>query len=138
MHAIRSLFSKKSDSEPEPEQCDQLGPQALFNATAKDHSSVDIIFVHGIRGSSLGTWLKRAVCWPRDILKEDIKDASYDARIITWGYDSSAANVFSYASEESIFGHAETLLGDLSRLRVGKVLFSSNSTSCRESASKIN
>ncbi|KAI9761267.1 MAG: hypothetical protein M1840_001991, partial [Geoglossum simile] len=98
----------------------QLGPQVLFHVTAKDHSGVDVIFVHGLRGSSLGTWSKGVVCWPRDLLKIDIQDALYDARIITWGYDSSAANVFSYASKESIFGHAETLLEDLSRLRAGK------------------
>jgi hypothetical protein len=101
----------------------QLGPQVLFHVTAKDDSGVDVVFVHGLRGSSLGTWSKGVVCWPRDLLKIDIQDASYDARIITWGYDSSAANVFSYASKESIFGHAETLLEDLSRLRAGKVLF---------------
>ncbi|KAI9758975.1 MAG: hypothetical protein M1840_003619 [Geoglossum simile] len=99
---------------------DQLGPQVLFHVTAKDDSGVDVVFVHGLRGSSLGTWSKGVVCWPRDLLKIDIQNASYDARIITWGYDSSAANVFSYASKESIFGHAETLLEDLSRLRVGK------------------
>jgi hypothetical protein len=102
---------------------DQLGPEVLFHVTAKGDSGVDVIFVHGLRGSSLGTWSKGVVCWPRDLLKIDIQDASYDARIITWGYDSSAANVFSYASKESIFGHAETLLEDLSRLRAGKVLF---------------
>ncbi|KAH0533863.1 hypothetical protein FGG08_007514 [Glutinoglossum americanum] len=99
---------------------DQLGPQVLFHVTAKDDSGVDVVFVHGLRGSSLGTWSRGVVCWPRDLLKTDIQDASYDARIITWGYDSSAANVFSYTSKESIFGHAETLLEDLSRLRAGK------------------
>ncbi|KAI9866722.1 MAG: hypothetical protein M1813_000664 [Trichoglossum hirsutum] len=101
----------------------QLGPQVLFHVTAKCDSGVDVVFVHGLRGSSLGTWSKSGVCWPRDQLKIDIQDASYDARIITWGYDSSAANVFSYASKESIFGRAETLLEDLSRLRAGKSAF---------------
>ncbi|KAI9778144.1 MAG: hypothetical protein M1839_008353 [Geoglossum umbratile] len=99
---------------------DRLGPQVLFHVTTKDVSGVDIVFVHGLRGSSLGTWSKGVVCWPRDLLKIDIQDASYDARIITWGYDSSTANVFSYASKGSIFGHAETLLEDLSKLRAGK------------------
>ncbi|KAI9774253.1 MAG: hypothetical protein M1840_004147, partial [Geoglossum simile] len=99
---------------------DQLGPRVLFHVTAEGDSGVDIVFVHGLRGNSLRAWSKGVVCWPRDLLKIDIQDASYDTRIITWGYDSSAANVFSYASKGSIFGHAETLLEDLSRLRAGK------------------
>jgi hypothetical protein len=58
-----------------------------------------------------------SVCWPRDLLKNDLTNT----RIITWGYDSSIANVLEYASKESIFGYAESLLGDIGRLRKDKV-----------------
>lgn len=74
---------------------------------------VDIVFVHGLRGGCVTTWSKGEVCWPRDLLKEEIPDA----RVITWGYDSKVANLLTYASHESIFGHAERLLADLARLR---------------------
>lgn len=76
-----------------------------------------IIFVHGLRGHALETWSKGPVCWPRDLLKNDTPNA----RIITWGYDSGVANAFKYASKESIFGHSETLLGDVAMLRSDKV-----------------
>lgn len=76
-----------------------------------------IIFVHGLRGHALETWSKGLVCWPRDFLKDDIPNA----RIITWGYDSSVADALKFASKESIFGHSETLLGDIAMLRRDKV-----------------
>jgi pimeloyl-ACP methyl ester carboxylesterase len=117
MLSLRSLLA----DEPEAEHPSQIGPHVLFDLATRDHDGFDIVFVHGLRGSSFGTWSKNGVCWPRDLLKEDTKEASLDARVITWGYDASIANVFTYASQESIFGHAETLLGDLARLRIGKV-----------------
>lgn len=76
-----------------------------------------VIFVHGLRGHAFETWSKGLVFWPRDFLKDDIPNV----RIITWGYDSGVANALKYASKESIFGHSETLLGDMERLRRDKV-----------------
>lgn len=32
----------------------------------------DIVFVHGLGGSSTGTWTKDSILWPRDLLKERI------------------------------------------------------------------
>ena len=63
------------------------------------------------------TWSKGNVFWPRDLLKDDLKQA----RVITWGYDASIANAFTYASKESLFGHGNTLLDDLARVRKGIV-----------------
>ncbi|KAH0542624.1 hypothetical protein FGG08_003032 [Glutinoglossum americanum] len=70
-------------------------------------------FVHGLRGDAFETWTKGEVCWPRDILKNDISDT----RIITWGYDSGVLKVTKAASQASIFSHAENLLNDISRSR---------------------
>jgi hypothetical protein len=75
--------------------------------------AADVVFVHGLRGHPLGTWTRNGVCWPRDILKDELKNA----RIISWGYDSTVANVRSFPSQNSIFGHAENLLSDLARIR---------------------
>ena len=122
MRAFRNLFPKRSAGEPETEQDGQVGPLPLSDSTTAD-GGVDIVFVHGLRGNRIGTWSKHNVFWPRDLLAKDINDASLKCRVITWGYDASIANVFMYASQESIFGHAETLLGDLSRSRVDKVFF---------------
>ncbi|GAB1316550.1 hypothetical protein MFIFM68171_06760 [Madurella fahalii] len=38
---------------------------------------------------------------------------------MTWGYDANIAQLFRQSSQESIFGHAKTLLSDLARLRNG-------------------
>ncbi|KAE8454517.1 hypothetical protein EG329_000140 [Mollisiaceae sp. DMI_Dod_QoI] len=92
---------------------DDVGPLDLFDDCEGNTSGTDLIFVHGLRGSRLKTWSSGNVLWPRDLLKGDVENA----RVITWGYDASVANAFTYASKESLFGHAETLLSDLSRLR---------------------
>ena len=99
---------------------DGIGPLNVRDDCEGDASGIDLIFVHGLRGSRLKTWSSGDVFWPRDLLKDDVKNA----RVITWGYDASVANAFAYASKESIFGHADTLLNDLARLRKGIVCLS--------------
>lgn len=96
---------------------ERIGLQVLSNTCEKSNSGVDIVFVHGLRGSRIRTWSTADVCWPRDLLPKDVADA----RILTWGYDSSVANLFTQASQEKLFGHAETLLNDLARDRTGVV-----------------
>ncbi|KAH6679845.1 Alpha/Beta hydrolase protein [Plectosphaerella plurivora] len=94
-----------------------VGPQILTHEPPQ-HDGPDIVFVHGLRGSRLGTWTASdpdKTCWPRDLLAQDIPNA----RIIAWGYDSSIANVFKPASHESLFNHGETLVSDLAHLRGG-------------------
>ena len=39
-------------------------------------------------------------------------------RIITWGYDADVANVFKYSGHASIFGHDQSFLRDIARLRL--------------------
>ncbi|KAK7973451.1 hypothetical protein PG988_007585 [Apiospora saccharicola] len=75
-------------------------------ASGGESPKVDIIFVHGLRGSSLNTWSRGEICWPRDLLKDDLPEA----RVFTFGWDSMIANATSYASQDSLFGHAGTLL----------------------------
>ncbi|KAH0563421.1 hypothetical protein GP486_002011 [Trichoglossum hirsutum] len=94
---------------------DGVGPLDFPDDCEGNTSGTDLVFVHGLRGSRLKTWSSGDIFWPRSLLKDDVKNA----RVITWGYDASVANVFTYASKESIFGHADTLLSDLARLRRG-------------------
>ena len=90
------------------------GPLVLFPSETEEHGvKFDIVFVHGLRGDRIATWTRDGVCWPRDLLREDLPGA----RVITWGYDSTVANLLKPASQESIYGHADTLLSDLSNLR---------------------
>jgi protein SERAC1 len=112
------MYRKKGeggiDAAAQQDSTDPIGPLELFNTCETKDSGIDLVFVHGLRGSRIKTWSsKNNICWPRDLLPDDVEHA----RAITWGYDSSVANLFSYASKESIFGHADTLLNDLARLR---------------------
>src|ERR1700733_5386306 len=109
----------ESDAEEgsETSASDGVGPLDFPDDCEGNASGTDLVFVHGLRGSRLKTWSSGDVFWPRDLLKDDVKNA----RVITWGYDASVANAFTYASKESIFGHADTLLSDLARLRRGIV-----------------
>jgi len=82
--------------------------------------ALDIVFVHGLRGHYLNTWStadKRTgrIFWPGDFLRDDVKDA----RVISWGYDAMAASAQpgSVVSQNSIFGHAGSLLNDLANVR---------------------
>jgi hypothetical protein len=42
-----------------------------------------------------------------------------ERRILAWSYDSSVAEISTFSSHKSIFGHADSLLGDLVRMRRG-------------------
>ncbi|KAI0896096.1 hypothetical protein F4806DRAFT_51141 [Annulohypoxylon nitens] len=94
---------------------DGLGLLKCHDGCDGPSDGIDLVFVHGLRGSRVKTWSKGGVFWPRDFLRDDFKKA----RIVSWGYDANIANAFSYASQESLFGHANTLLNDLARLRRG-------------------
>ncbi|KAJ8127228.1 hypothetical protein O1611_g6408 [Lasiodiplodia mahajangana] len=125
-HIISRLKSKDKDqgdadegpgteSMSNPASSDIIGPLDFPDDCEGSTDGFDLIFVHGLRGSRLKTWTRNDVFWPRDLLKDDLRNV----RVITWGYDANIANAFTYASEESLFGHATTLLNDIARLRRG-------------------
>ena len=74
----------------------------------------DVVFVHGLGGDPIDTWTEKGICWPRDLLKDDLDNV----RIMSWGYDSGIAHLWKSTSQASVFGHAETLLSDLANLRL--------------------
>lgn len=107
---------------------DPIGLRVLY-APSKPHS-VDIIFVHGLGGSSRKTWALNNVpgtFWPQDWLPDEPEINT--ARILTFGYNadfkSRGPNNLS-----SISDFARALLfgmkfgKDGSDLNVGKVLLS--------------
>jgi hypothetical protein len=89
---------------------DGRGPIILFDGIKKGEEGVDIIFVHGLYGHRVGTWTKGSVCWPRDLLGHDVKNA----RVITFGYASAMGTSGNVFSEQ-----AERLLTDITRVRIG-------------------
>ncbi|KFZ04268.1 hypothetical protein V502_10280 [Pseudogymnoascus sp. VKM F-4520 (FW-2644)] len=111
---LRDLFSKKSKSSSNKDSQAESFDKAPLGADVLHEGEGEIVAeqVHHLPS----TWFKGPICWPRDFLKNDIPNA----RIITWGYDAGVANALRYSSKESIFGHSETLLSDIERLRRDK------------------
>ncbi|KAH8748169.1 Alpha/Beta hydrolase protein [Hyaloscypha sp. PMI_1271] len=85
--------------------------EVLFEGT--NPTNVDIVFVHGLNGDRLATWTKDKICWPRDLLKDDIPSS----RIMSWGYDANVMNFLDVAGQSSVAALALQLLEDLARRR---------------------
>jgi hypothetical protein len=85
---------------------------SLIHEADPSHSSdipiCDIVFVHGLGGHPRKTWTtpRSDTYWLRDFLPVGIPNA----RILTYGYDSSIA---SFATRISISAVAESLLESL-------------------------
>ncbi|RAL03944.1 esterase/lipase family protein [Aspergillus ibericus CBS 121593] len=61
----------------------RTGLTALY-CPERTETLADIVFVHGLQGHPLKTWTANGVCWPKDLLPDDVPDC----RILTFGYDS--------------------------------------------------
>jgi hypothetical protein len=93
---------------------DNYGIKVLYSSAS---AVIDIIFIHGLTGSAYTTWLHEGsgVHWPRDLLKNDLKDA----RIMTFGYDADVVNFWNHAAQDGVTGYANDLLGSLAGRREG-------------------
>ncbi len=82
-HVSQSLDSKPE--RPDPESI-PLGLSVLHEP--HDEHNADIIFIHGLGGSSYTTWCKNQapdLFWPKEWLPRD--DEIRTARIFSYGYD---------------------------------------------------
>ncbi|KAK2737291.1 hypothetical protein FQN57_000375 [Myotisia sp. PD_48] len=91
-----------------------LKKYGLTELYSSDNPMVDIVFVHGLNGSSYNTWAttkKPDVFWPSDLLPQALQDLH--VRILTYGYDAKVATFMDGASKEKLHNHAEHLVGAL-------------------------
>ena len=95
------------------------GLMLLYEPSAVENAIVDIIFVHGLTGSSFSTWYNESndMHWPTKLLKKDIPEA----RIFTFGYDADVASFWGGISQNRLSNHAENMIGKLSGEREGLV-----------------
>lgn len=91
------------------------GLKVLYEPRNASETLVDIVFIHGLKGSNYGTWLQKDknVYWPIDLLSRDVPKA----RILTFGYDADVIKILGLVSQNQLPHHAETLLSDLAALR---------------------
>ncbi|EFQ99614.1 LipA and NB-ARC domain-containing protein [Nannizzia gypsea CBS 118893] len=93
----------------------QFGLTALYQTSSP---AVDIVFVHGLNGSSYHTWATKKspeVFWPSDLLPEALRGV--EARIITYGYDANVTSFSGGTSKDKLHNHAEHLISSLCALR---------------------
>lgn len=82
---------------------------SLLQLHCPQNPAVDVCFVHGVGGGNVSTWTLKEVCWPRDLLPEDIPDA----RILSFGYDAKILLLGSKVSQNTMLQHAVNLLAAL-------------------------
>ncbi|KEF62369.1 uncharacterized protein A1O9_00341 [Exophiala aquamarina CBS 119918] len=77
---------------------------------------VDVVFVHGLTGDRERTWTHpgNGVCWPRDILPQNLPDA----RILTFGYDAYVVRARDQVASIDIAHHANDFLNCLANERM--------------------
>lgn len=75
--------------------------------------SADTVFVLGLSGNRVQTWSAGFTLWLRDLLPDDLPHA----RAITCGSNANVLRISAPSSQNSIFGHVNSLLLDIERLR---------------------
>ncbi|KAK8137258.1 hypothetical protein PG984_005198 [Apiospora sp. TS-2023a] len=80
---IRPRSNPKKAQSPE-KQATNMSQYRLVQVHSGDDAEVDIVFLHGLRGSVEGTWSKNGIRWPSDLLPNDVPKS----RIYLFGYDS--------------------------------------------------
>ncbi|MCJ1476590.1 hypothetical protein MMC13_005256 [Lambiella insularis] len=79
----------------------------LVLAEGNQPITADLIFLHGFGGNRITSWSQDNVCWPRDLLPQDVRNV----RIITWGYNSRPSN------DAGLYSHAGSFLQDQDTIR---------------------
>ncbi|KAI0401666.1 hypothetical protein F4802DRAFT_600827 [Xylaria palmicola] len=103
----RTSSSAGSSRERILHSSDDSGPRILHNGIQRGEEGIDVVFVHGLFGSPLGSYTKGGVCWIRDLLGQDVPNL----RIISWGWTSTLS------AGDTFAGQAESLLSDISGIR---------------------
>lgn len=94
---------------------ERRGFRVLYEPASVDQA-VNLVLVHGLRGSSIGTWTysegESKVFWPT-FLREDVRQRFSNLRIATFGYDADIRFLFGPANVVGIEGIAKQLLDAL-------------------------
>ncbi|PGH18031.1 hypothetical protein AJ79_00657 [Helicocarpus griseus UAMH5409] len=94
-------------------EINQYGLTEVYRCAEPLVPQVDIVFVHGLNGTSYNTWAtkKPEVFWPGDLLPQTLQGLG--VRILTYGYDANVTSFASGTSKDRLHNHAEHLAGQL-------------------------
>jgi hypothetical protein len=104
------LSLPSADATPPPHtNPSSIGLTVLFEPNNPESAVVDIIFLHGLTGSSYYTWYHKDsdTYWPRDLLKNEISDS----RIMVLGYDADVVGWWSPKSLNTLPQFGRDILG---------------------------
>jgi hypothetical protein len=93
-----------------------LGLRILYEPPdSQNASKVNIIFIHGLGGTAIGTWTHPVSngFWPMWLPEAELLK---NARIATFGYESGFANIFARQTVLGISEFADQLLEELESL----------------------
>ncbi|MCJ1435227.1 hypothetical protein MMC27_004599 [Xylographa pallens] len=110
-----STGSSKQRQKSQDRRADPQGLTVLYSPV--DSRSADIVFVHGLGGSSRQTWSKNRdldLFWPQNWLPKEAEISS--ARIMTFGYNAH----FSTSGPNSVYSLADFAKALLYDMRFGK------------------
>ncbi|KAH6620692.1 hypothetical protein B0J18DRAFT_430434 [Chaetomium sp. MPI-SDFR-AT-0129] len=94
------------------------GIREIYRPPPPLEPEVDIVAVHGLNGSALGTWttVDSGICWLSD--PQFLPRYVLNARVLVWGYNGSFSSLTGAdPSQDRIHDHAHTLVEDLSTYR---------------------
>ncbi|KKP01908.1 hypothetical protein THAR02_05984 [Trichoderma harzianum] len=112
LHA-RVAHTNTDASEDETQETDPLGLTTLYDPTPRN-AIVDIIFIHGLGGSSRKTWSNSSrpkSFWPQDWLP--VERGFEDVRVHSFGYRADWGKKWQQQSILNIHDFAESLIGGL-------------------------
>ena len=103
-HSIASAGSLETSTSSHH---DVKGALILYDGVTEGDGGVDIVLVHDLFGHRIASWFQRGICWPRDLLRDDIQVS----RIISWGWSGP------FSSDNAFSEQGESLLADMSAIR---------------------
>ncbi|KAL6834900.1 hypothetical protein V8C40DRAFT_233072 [Trichoderma camerunense] len=112
LHA-RVAHTNTDASEDETQETDPLGLTTLYDPAPRN-AIADIIFIHGLGGSSRKTWSNSSrpmSFWPKDWLPDE--RGFEDVRVHSFGYRADWGKKWQQQSILSIHDFAESLIGSL-------------------------
>jgi hypothetical protein len=127
-HLTRALYCEGVHPVIAREGRDDNLREASDDGANEDTTTVDIVFVHGLRGHPFGTWRTDMSSslegsndvWPDVLLRPDLEAKKVRARIVTLGYEAGMVSWSSPWPSLSLQERASVMLSALDAANIGR------------------